>query len=83
MRPTPIIAGLQLAGLPVVYLGLLLWLSDDWRWVEGWIFAVWSLSFMVASLLWLHYRDPALLAERLRMPGTAVNRAPIWLSSSG
>ncbi len=70
MRPTPIIIGLQLAGLPVVFLGLLLWLSGDWRWVEGWIFGVWWVSFFAAMLLWLRSRDPALLAERFRMPGS-------------
>ena len=70
MRPTPITLGLMLAGLAVVYLGLLLWLSGNWRWVEGWIFGVWWVSFASTILLWLHYRDPALLAERFRMPGT-------------
>jgi hypothetical protein len=49
---------------------LLLWLSGDWRWVEGWIFGVWWVSFLAAILLWLHYKDPALLAERMRMPGS-------------
>jgi chromate transport protein ChrA len=49
---------------------LLLWLSGDWRWVEGWIFGVWWASFMAAIVLWLYYRDPALLAERFRMPGS-------------
>jgi len=70
MRPTPIIFGLLLAGLPVVYLGLPLWLSGDWRWVEGWIFGIWFVSFAAAVLLWLRSRGPALLAERFRMPGT-------------
>src|SRR5271157_4147677 len=73
MRPTPIITGLMLVAVPVGILGLaalLLWLSGDWRWVEGWIFGVWWVSFAAAILLWLHYRDPALLAERIRMPGT-------------
>ena len=70
MRPTPIILGLLLVGLAVVYLGLLLWLSGDWRWVEGWIFGVWFVSFASAVLLRLRSRDPALLAERFRMPGT-------------
>ena len=70
MRPTTIIIGLQLAGLPVVFIGLLLWLSGDWRWVEGWIFGVWWVSFFAAMLLWLRYRDPALYAERFRMPGS-------------
>ena len=70
MRPTPIILGLMLAGLAVVYLGLLLWLSGNWRWVEGWIFGICWVSLASAILLWLHSRDPALLAERFRMPGT-------------
>jgi protein-S-isoprenylcysteine O-methyltransferase Ste14 len=70
MRPTPIIIGLQLAAALVVFLGLLLWLSGDWHWVEGWIFGVWWVSFFAAMLLWLHSRDTALLAERFRMPGS-------------
>jgi protein-S-isoprenylcysteine O-methyltransferase Ste14 len=69
MRPTPIIIALQLGAL-VVFLGLLLWLSGDWRWVEGWIFGAWLVSFAAAMLLWLRYRDPALYAERFRMPGS-------------
>ena len=70
MRPTPIIAGLLLAAVAIVFLGLVLWLSGDWRWVEGWIFGIWWVSLIAAVLFWLHYRDPALLAERFRMPGT-------------
>jgi protein-S-isoprenylcysteine O-methyltransferase Ste14 len=70
MRPTPIIIGLLLVAAAVVYIGLLLWLSGDWRWVEGWIFGIWWVSLIAAVLFWLHYRDPALLAERFRMPGT-------------
>jgi protein-S-isoprenylcysteine O-methyltransferase Ste14 len=70
MRPTPINIGLQLVAALVVFLGLLLWLSSDWRWVEGWIFGLWWVSFLAAVLLWLRYRDPALYAERFRMPGS-------------
>jgi protein-S-isoprenylcysteine O-methyltransferase Ste14 len=70
MRPTPIVIGLQLVAAPVFFLGLLLWLSGDWRWVEGWIFGVWWVSFAAAILAWLYYRDPALYAERFRMPGS-------------
>jgi protein-S-isoprenylcysteine O-methyltransferase Ste14 len=73
MRPTPIITGLMLVAVPVGVLGfaaLLLWLSGDWRWVEGWIFGVWWVSFVAALQLWLCSRDPALLAERMRMPGS-------------
>ncbi len=73
MRSTPIITGLILVGPPVGVLGLtalMLWLSGNWRWVEGWIFGGWWLCFMAAMVLWLHYKDPALLAERLRKPGS-------------
>jgi len=70
MRPTPTITGLQLVAAPVFFLGLPLWLSGDWRWVEGWIFGAWWVSLGAAVLFWLHYRDPALYAERFRMPGS-------------
>jgi len=72
-RPTPAITVLLCVGAPVGILGLvalLLWLSDNWRWVEGWIFGVWWVSFIAAMFLWLRFKDPALLAERLRLPGT-------------
>jgi protein-S-isoprenylcysteine O-methyltransferase Ste14 len=48
----------------------MLWLSGNWRWVEGWVFGAWWVSFMAAMVLWLHYNDPALLAERMRKPGS-------------
>jgi len=70
MRPTLIITGLQLVVVAVVFLGLLLWLSGDWRWVEGWILGIWWVCCDAAILLWLRSRDPALLAERFRMPGS-------------
>jgi protein-S-isoprenylcysteine O-methyltransferase Ste14 len=73
IRPTPIITRLIVVAVPVGILGLaalLPSLSGDWRWVEGWIFGIWWGSFAAAILLWLHYKDPALLAERMRMPGS-------------
>ena len=73
MRSTPIITGLVFVAAGAYVLGvatLLLWLSGDWRWVEGWIFGVWLVSFIAAIFLWLHYKDPTLLAERMRMPGS-------------
>jgi len=73
MRPTSIITGLMLVAVPAGVLGfaaLLLWVSGNWRWVEGWIFGVWWVSFVAALYLWLRFKDPALLAERMRMPGS-------------
>lgn len=73
MRFTPIITGLLFVAACAYVAGmvaLLLWLSGDWRWVEGWIFGGWWALFIAAIFLWLRLKDPALLAERLRMPGS-------------
>jgi len=73
MRSTPIITGLMWLAAPVGVLGLaalLLWLSSDWHWVEGWIFGIWWASFVAGLFFWLRFKDPALLAERMRMPGS-------------
>ena len=59
MRPTPIILGLTVVAVPVAILGfaaLILWLSGDWRWVEGWIFGVWWVSFAAVILWWLRFK---------------------------
>ncbi len=73
MRPTPIITGLMVVAVPILALGfaaLMLSLSGDWHWVEGWIFGIWWGFFAAALLWWLLFKDPALLAERMRMPGS-------------
>lgn len=55
---------------------LLLWpalfllLSGDWRWTEGWIFGAWFFITTTAVTLYLYFKDPALLEERYRQPGT-------------
>jgi len=50
--------------------GLVLFLSGDWLWLEGWIFGVWFLALCGGTIGWLYCKDPALLAERFRKPGT-------------
>lgn len=49
---------------------LLLWLGGDPGWTEGWIFGVWFVGFCTATVAWLALKDPALLAERFRKPGS-------------
>jgi protein-S-isoprenylcysteine O-methyltransferase Ste14 len=49
---------------------LVLFLAGDWRWPEGWIFCGWFLFVCVSAIWWLYRRDPALLAERYRRPGS-------------
>lgn len=73
MRSTPTISGRLFVALIPALLGfaaLLLWLSGNWRWVEGWLFGLWFVALMGGSLLWMYFKDPELLAERLRIPGT-------------
>jgi protein-S-isoprenylcysteine O-methyltransferase Ste14 len=50
---------------------LLLFLSGDWLWIEGWIFNVWLLLLCFFTISYLYRKDPALLAERFKKPGTA------------
>jgi protein-S-isoprenylcysteine O-methyltransferase Ste14 len=49
---------------------LLLLLSGDWFWIEGWIFTVWFLALCYAAISYLYRNDPALLAERYKKPGS-------------
>jgi protein-S-isoprenylcysteine O-methyltransferase Ste14 len=45
-------------------------LAGDWRWREGWLFNGWFVFMCVSTIAWLYRKDPALLAERYRKPGT-------------
>jgi protein-S-isoprenylcysteine O-methyltransferase Ste14 len=45
---------------------LLFMLAGDGRWIEGWLFTIWLVGLYAAVTLWMHARDPALLAERRR-----------------
>jgi protein-S-isoprenylcysteine O-methyltransferase Ste14 len=49
---------------------LILLLAGDFRWLEGWLFALWFVAMVLSSLIYLYLKDPALLAERTRMPGS-------------
>jgi protein-S-isoprenylcysteine O-methyltransferase Ste14 len=45
-------------------------LAGNWRWVEGWIFALWFVVMVLFNLIYLYWKDPALLAERTKVPGS-------------
>ncbi len=61
-----IYAAVWLLGTPV----LVLWLSGDWLWVEGWVFDIWFLVTCVTTIVYLAVKDPALLRERMRRTGS-------------
>jgi protein-S-isoprenylcysteine O-methyltransferase Ste14 len=60
--------------LTAVYLlfwpALMMVLAGDRRWLPGWIVGGWLVAVGASTIAWLAYRDPGLLAERSRMPGT-------------
>ncbi|HEY9603734.1 MAG TPA: isoprenylcysteine carboxylmethyltransferase family protein [Allocoleopsis sp.] len=55
---------------------LVLFLSGDWLWVEGWIFGVWLIIISVSTVIYLYRKDPELLKERFKQPGT--DNQKVW-----
>jgi protein-S-isoprenylcysteine O-methyltransferase Ste14 len=53
----------------LLFPALLLYLSGDWLWVEGWIFSAWFIILCFSAILYLYFHDPDLLLERYRQPG--------------
>lgn len=49
---------------------IILALSGDWLWLEGWAFCAWYILLSLSVVIYLYRRNPDLLAERFRRPGT-------------
>lgn len=49
---------------------LILLLSGNWRWVEGWLLAIWIVVMILFNMGYLYWKDPGLLAERTKRPGS-------------
>lgn len=47
-----------------------LFISGDWLWTEGWLFGIWFTAMCYTCVIYMYIKDPALLLERSRMPGT-------------
>jgi len=54
----------------LVFPALILLLSGDFFWPEAWIFSIWFILLCFSTILYLYRKDPALLEERYRKPGT-------------
>jgi protein-S-isoprenylcysteine O-methyltransferase Ste14 len=54
----------------LIYPALLLYLSGDWLWLEGWIFSVWFIALCATLIVYPYLRDPGLFAERHQRAGT-------------
>lgn len=59
----------------LIFPALLFLLAGDWEWREAWVFTVWFLVLCYTVIVYLYRKDPALLAERYRKPGTG-NQEP-------
>jgi len=54
----------------LIFPALIIILSGDLLWVEGWVFSLWFTVLCFTAIIYLYRKDPALLAERYRKPGT-------------
>src|SRR5688500_14385723 len=69
-KMSPLAFALNLLLTTLFFPGLILLLAGNWRWVEGWIFALWFVAMILINIIYLYWKDPALLAERTKRPGT-------------
>jgi protein-S-isoprenylcysteine O-methyltransferase Ste14 len=54
----------------LVFPALLLFLAGNWLWIEGLIFSLWFIVLCAATIIYLYVKNPALLAERYKPPGS-------------
>jgi protein-S-isoprenylcysteine O-methyltransferase Ste14 len=54
----------------VLFPAIILPISGNWSWVEGWIFSLWFDAMVLSNYVYLYLYDPALLAERSKAPGS-------------
>jgi protein-S-isoprenylcysteine O-methyltransferase Ste14 len=59
----------------LLFPALLFLLAGDWEWREAWVFAIWLIVLSYTTITYLYRKDPTLLAERYRKPGTG-NQEP-------
>ena len=54
---------------------LILLLAGNWRWVEGSILGLWIAVMIDFNVIYLYWKDPALLAERSSSPASGNQKA--------
>jgi protein-S-isoprenylcysteine O-methyltransferase Ste14 len=54
----------------LIFPALILILSGNLTWPEGWLFSIWFILLCFSTVLYLYKKDPALLEERYQKPGT-------------
>ena len=54
----------------VFFPALILLLGGNWRWVEGWLLGLWLAAMVLANMIYGYMKDPALMTERSKLPGS-------------
>lgn len=73
MSPAAFVLNMVMTAL--FFPALVLLLAGNWRWVEGWIFALWMVVMIDFNVIYLYWKDPALLTERTKAPGSGNQEA--------
>ena len=68
MSPVAFVVNLVMSAL--FFPALTLLLAGNWRWMEGWLFALWFVAMLEFNIIYVYLKDPALLAERTKAPGS-------------
>jgi protein-S-isoprenylcysteine O-methyltransferase Ste14 len=66
---------IQIASFIIIFPAIFLFLAGDLYWIEGWIFIIWFIVMCFAIGAYMYRHDPALLAERQKMPGAGNEKA--------
>jgi len=69
-RFSPVALVANIVATSVVFPALILLLAGNWRWVEGWLLAIWIVAMILFNMVYLYWKDPGLLAERTKRPGS-------------
>jgi protein-S-isoprenylcysteine O-methyltransferase Ste14 len=70
-KMSPVAFVLNLVVSALFFPALILLLAGNWRWVEGWIFALWFDVMLLFNIIYLYWKDPALLTERAKVTGSS------------
>src|SRR5512135_1293930 len=69
-KMSPVAFGLNVLMTALFFPAVTLLLAGNWRWVEGWIVALWFVVMILFNIIYLYWKDPALLTERTKAPGS-------------
>lgn len=61
---------LMAIGVVVLFPALIILLSGNFGWTEGWIFCLWFNGMMLANMIYMYVKDPTLFSERLTAHGS-------------